>query len=87
MIDWGTVFVVGLYGLVLFGSAALADAVQFLVSRARRTHGTQKETIPAPPDPAPQGQRPVPQAQGRAAPPLTERRVARVRLVRRHPVP
>ncbi len=83
MIDWGTVFVASVYGLALFGSAALAEAVRFLWRRARRTHGTQKETLPAPPDPAPQGQRPVSKAQ---APPLTERRVARVRLVRRAPV-
>jgi hypothetical protein len=84
--DWGTLFVVGLFGSFLFGGALALDAVRFLVRHWRTFHHGSTQTTRVQETHAPaQGQRAVPPQE---APELTPwgraAHVARrVRLVRR----
>jgi hypothetical protein len=83
VIDWGTVFVVGVFGAGLFGSAFLADLLTWTLRTLRgRPDGTTKtKGLPAPA--AARKKRPLSTQQ---APPLiTDRPIVRLRLVRRSP--
>ncbi len=86
MTEWGTVFVVAVFGGLVFGSVFLAELVGHLLARLRRPHGpTKEEDLPATSSaPRASRRRHLQEGQAPHAPQaLTDRPVVRVRLAPR----